>query len=675
MMFHVQLPVTEQEKLVNWMVRRLDWLKSCLTPLHMELMRLEKVYEAKPLSRTKTFPYMGAPNVIVGVVPIETDTYTAREKSAYFQTEPLWTKKGLTENSTGIEQFRKAQETFLNYVGTQKGQMDLAQVYDRLFAEKNKLGTGILYNPWTEENESIISLTGEVSMFTRHKGPKPEVIDIYNFLLAPNVTDPDDCDFIGHKVPMNRDDLKKRLREKTYYSDALKQVMVSSDRQGPNQAQREQQDSASVHTAQSEEFAAEWDIVQAFIRWDVFAGTSIADHNKVTGQLESERELPAGSYNLIVTFHQKTRQILRLIVNFYPRNINPYVVWQFMKRKGTSFGKGFAEMLEEIQRIASDNMNNRMANGAIANARIWKAKSQKAALAAKTMYPNAVLMMDNPVTDLIPEQMGDVYPSAFQEETSIWSLAERTTGNPEAQQGSGAGTVGKTKGIYTAMPALAAMQAGNTRGDIHIFDSKCFHTVVGYKTQLMYGHFGVPEDLLSQFGELGPVIKASFEQENLNKLLIPTRAASAAINTEVERQNGQLVFSLLQGFAEKASQTLIACGNPQTPELIGKYLWDCLIAATMQARAICKAFNYDDSNRLVPDLPAADYATFRQSTAPPAPPQLAPAAGGSAVPPGSGAPLPLPHPGVVNARPPQGPVPHFLPPGGNAGPAMGARPQ
>lgn len=669
-MRHLILSDEARARLVEKLDKWKDWATRGLKPFHAHLRDMDKVYDAKPESKTKTMPYQGAPNYVIPAVAIEVDSLAAKEKSRFFQSDPVWTKKGLTQDQSGIEELREAQETFLNYVATEPGQMDIYPVYDTLLPSKTRRGMAVLKMPWVRREEVLVQDDGQTKMFTASNGPKPYLVPLENMLFHPtDLRDEDDAEILGEIIPLNYERVMERRRDMVYYSAAVDAMLNSPDDDFDTPIERQQQQHAHVDVPPDDKFSREWKPVEFWMRWYIGKGEAESvddqDYKLNEGSFPEDKRIPveAGYYHLIVSFHQRSRQLLRVLLNHYPQNIHPYVFWYLQRMDGTSVGKGYAEMLEESQRMQSEGKSQRAANIALANCRIWVGKN-KLANQSRMMYPNAFWVTDNPQQDIQSLQMADVYPSSFEEESANWELISRITGNPQANQGSGAGQVSKTTGTYTALPALAAMQAGNTRGDIRICDSQYFHMRVGRKAQLMYSHFGISDELLQRFGTLGQAIKDSFTQESLNRLLIPTRAATSSNNIEVDRQNQQLIDGKLAEASQQLMSLVIAAGNPATPPVIAEYAFNWAISRTRTLRLMTKAFNQDDTNRLVPDPPAGgNFAEFRQQTQPP---PMAPPAGGPAVPPPAGGPPGArpPGPGVpVNGGGPGGPpIPGQHPP-------------
>ncbi len=591
----------------HYIRNKIDWLKQCHQNFHQtHLPRWRKMYDAVPREVHKSFPWPNASNLVVPIVAIHTDTLHARVMAAVFRTIPLWICRTVGEHD-GIEPLREAQEQFLNYVGMERGQLDLYRVYNQFYKEAIKIGTSVIKCPWTKvvETQILGSVLGDIEAqdIVRKEGPIPGKIPIEDFFIPPQAVHEDDADFIAHRIRMTREDLEQRKFLGLY--ENVDKVLAVPTRASPSTTQQQKEDRAPVKTAQGFGWA-EWDIWECHLQYHVrtagfgFQGGSISE----------------GFVRVIATYHYETGTLLRAVYNFYPDNSHPFVASRLTLRDDAFYGKGFAESLENMQEEASTIHNQRIDNASMANMRFFTIRNNPKMNDSWRLYPGAML----PVTqqeDIKERQLGDVYPSTFEGEKATMDIAERTSGVSPPMQGYGAGVMQGKRGVYTALGTMSMMQEGNRRTDLAISDLRYPHVSLGRKVRAMYAAFGIPQQLIEVFGNSGQYLKQAFTLEALKKLEIPITSATASINREVERQNLLMLTNQLGTFYQQMSQLMVAINNPMVPPQVKDYLTQVATCATNLETRLMKAFDYDDISRYVPRA-----NTLAPNAPPPGTPQV-----------------------------------------------------
>jgi hypothetical protein len=609
-MVPVYLPPEAERRLKDVLRKKVRWLTQCWRDYHqVKLPYWRRMYRAQPRSPQKTFPFQGASNLVVPIVSIYVDSLHARYMAARFQTEPLWVAKAITEIE-GIEPIRAALEKFMGYVGITESLMDLYRVYNSFSKEAIKLGTSVIKSAWTREVQQQIVDSGDFDKAqTREiikEGPNPVKLRLEDWMIPINAADEDHTDLIVERIRLSKDQMEQRAFLNVYDRKAVATALTSPDNVAPDMMEREREDMAGVRTAQGGEWA-EWHVYEIHMKYFVPAGhigigqyDNQEDGSRTVGLAQSE-STSAGHYRIVCTYHEKSDALLRCVYNFYPENGNPYVSSRLIVEEDIFPGIGFGEALSGIQQGATAVKNQRVDNGTIANTRIWKVRTTATQAMAMSMFPNAMIPVNAP-DDITPEQLGDVYPSAFEEEQSNYDLADKTAGVGQSMQAQGAGSVGKTRGVYSALGTMSLQQAGNSRSDMRVCDLSYPHTKLGQKTALQFAHFGVPDNLVELFGPKdGALIKQAFMAENFGKLAIPIRAATASINQEVERQNRQLLVGQTAQFFEQISNMMVAISNPQIPPDNRDYLIRVIHGATQLERALVRSFGLDDIEQFIPE--------------------------------------------------------------------------
>lgn len=594
-----------ESRLKKYLENRTKSLRDGLEKLHgMDgIIKWRKAYEASPAESVREFPWHNASNLVVPIVAIHSDTLLARVMSAVMKTRPLWIVRELGEFAkTAPVGLRDSLEEFLQYVGLEPSELDLYRVYHEWFGETITLGTSVIKVPWVKEVEDLYGVAGDMSgdkawsQVTRYEGPRPEKIKFENFKCPVNKGTIEAMDFKYDVIQLSKYDLEERKFRGVYEKLATQYVLSQPDRTsrvGQVQSQKEQD--GKVKTVPGSGFA-EWDVAECHFRYRVDA-THFA--------------------RVMITYHEKSKQILRSYYHYYPDEI--YIAARLFYRDDMFHGMGFAEILLPFQEEISEIHNQRRDNMTVANTKMWAVKPDSKLHKGYRTYPSAMLpaeqIVGNP--EISPLEFGTPVAGEIDSERLSLELAEKRSGVSPPMQGSGAGSNTK-RGVYTAMGTLSLLQEGNTRTDLNITDIRYAHTRLGRLLCREYGAFGVNEDLLNSFGDAGQKIKTALEAIVNGKMALPVYASTASINREVEKQSDLMLTNITNQYHQTVAAMLQAVNSPMTPPAIKEYTLKALESGRELMKSVYRHFNYDEVDRMVPEIPKEQTPAPQQ----PGPPQL-----------------------------------------------------
>lgn len=596
-----------ESRLKKYLENRTKSLRDGLEKLHgMDgIIKWRKAYEASPAESVREFPWHNASNLVVPIVAIHSDTLLARVMSAVMKTRPLWIVRELGEFAkTAPVGLRDSLEEFLQYVGLEPSELDLYRVYHEWFGETITLGTSVIKVPWVKEVEDLYGVAGDMSgdkawsQVTRYEGPRPEKIKFENFKCPVNKGTIEAMDFKYDVIQLSKYDLEERKFRGVYEKLATQYVLSQPDRTsrvGQVQSQKEQD--GKVKTVPGSGFA-EWDVAECHFRYRVDA-THFA--------------------RVMITYHEKSKQILRSYYHYYPDEI--YIAARLFYRDDMFHGMGFAEILLPFQEEISEIHNQRRDNMTVANTKMWAVKPDSKLHKGYRTYPSAMLpaeqIVGNP--EISPLEFGTPVAGEIDSERLSLELAEKRSGVSPPMQGSGAGSNTK-RGVYSAMGTLSLLQEGNTRTDLNITDIRYAHTRLGRLLCREYGAFGVNEDLLNSFGDAGQKIKTALEAIVNGKMALPVYASTASINREVEKQSDLMLTNITNQYHQTVAAMLQAVNSPMTPPAIKEYTLKALESGRELMKSVYRHFNYDEVDRMVPEIPKEQ--TPPPTSQQPGPPQL-----------------------------------------------------
>jgi hypothetical protein len=463
-------------------------------------------------------------------------------------------------------------------VALEPEELDLYRVEREWFSEVIKLGTSVLKIPWIKDQEDVMAPSGDgsgsASWGTRvnYEGPRPEKLRFEDFKYPVYKATLEEMNFKYHVVHLQRDELEERAFWKVYNSNVVTALLAQPDRTSPSNSQVQNEQSAKVSTMSGYGFA-EWDICECHFKYRV-------DDNHIA--------------RVLVSYHEKTNQILRSYYHYYPGDI--FIAGRLFYRDDMFPGMGFAETLGTFQEELSQIHNQRRDNMTIANMKAFRVDPDSPLNKGYRMYPGA--MIPGKKDEIEPLDCGTPVQGEIDSERLSMDLADKRSGVSPPMQGSGSGTNTK-RGIYTAMGTLSVIQEGNTRTDLNITDIRYAHTKLGRLLCKLYAKFGIG-DREVMFGERGKQIKAALDAMMDGKLALPVYAATSSVNREIEKQNDLMLMGISERYHQTVAGMLQAASNPMTPPAIRDYTQKALQAANTLMQSVFRHFGYDEVDRLAP---------------------------------------------------------------------------
>jgi hypothetical protein len=348
--------------------------------------------------------------------------------------------------------------------------------------------------------------------------------------------------------------------------------LISPDRTSPGHSQTQNEQSAKVSTESGYGWA-EWDLCECHFKYKV-------DESHIA--------------RVIVTYHEKTNQILRSYYHYYPGDI--FIAGRLFYRDDMFPGMGFAETLGTFQEELSQIHNGRRDNMTVCNTKSFRADPDSPLHKGYKRYPGS--MLPGKKDEVEAFDTGTPVQGEIDSERMSLELVDKRSGVSPPMQGSGAGTNTK-RGIYTAMGTLSVMQEGNTRTDLNITDIRYAHTKVGRLLCKLYAQFGIG-DREVMFGKRGELVKKALDAMMAGKVALPVYAATSSVNKEVEKQNDLMLLNIGQQYHQSIAGMLQSISSPMTPEPIKKYVTQAIEASNVLYQSVLRHFGYDEVDRLAP---------------------------------------------------------------------------
>jgi len=607
------------EEKIEHLDRRLNTFRIGTLPEYVRL------YKGKPKSDNIDWPWEGASNLTVQLIGTYSDELLARQMAGIWMYDPLWTANlaGDTPTKEG-EEYKEIYQTFLQDEAYDPQELDLYRVEQGGFHSANKYGTGVIHFPWEYQKEIEFVYIGgglgsagaeEDTMpegreneFVSRDGPHPEMIPLNRWGFDPNCPNLGNMKFFYHIDTLDLWDVKNLPGKSPYYKQKdIDHMLFSPDATQENEMEMAFNDEKKIDPGGVSDGAARW-----YIHRCVF---SYRKNNK--------------TYSMFANYHKRTKTILYITYNNYPKNMIPYEDVKLAYDEEAYLGTGFAELLHVYQKELSNNINWRTNNRNYAMLGAWRISPESKLSSILDVFPGVAIPARSGELEYIKTAADVGYNNAPDE--FIQACAKERAGVDPAMGGTGGGIVNPRRGIYSAAGTSMVLAQQNNRNSLRTSDMRSAHVKIGTKLGTMYSVFGIG-DRLRRYGTNAPILAKALEAVSKGSLGLRLRPTSAALNKELDRQNDVMLGDRLQGYYQRQSQIIEAMMNPQVPPPMKDYFAQTLIASRVLMQGLLRNFNKSNVDAYLPQVKQL-IAMAAQSAQPP---QGAP--GGGAVGMGMGAP-------------------------------------
>lgn len=598
-----------------------------------QLRTLRKAIKFQPQNRVKTFPWPGASNFVAPLIRINGDAVKARILNTLLAPRPFFVPSAAAPGNR-YEPFCKPWQNFLQW-GT--NDCSFFETAERIVDQAVYLGKcpGKIY--WRYEVTKAKSYDPRTKKIVdkfrvAHDHPFIEPILLENWLepwgLQPSIEKP----WLSQRIFKPLIDLKQdqaagRISE-SYDLESTLMISMPENILALEELKRRA-----------------WQDSQTCELWETNVDFDI-DEDGFKENLQVLWDPRVASKPLWVKY------------NMFWHAKKPYCFWYYLL-DGTdqSYGEGIAHLSYQIQEAVSTFINQRTDNITIGNTLWFKGKKGRVK-EGMTIWPGKVELMDDPASDLVPEKLGEVSPSSFNNENVFRDYNERVTGISDPQLGRE-----MDNPRVAATTTLSMLQEGNRRFDMIIRMMRMEFAKAGIMVSQLYQQFKprLPlEDIVSE--EDLPYVEAllNMPPEEIEKnFALVVNASSIAANKETERKSLGELYQLVDQFYKNTLAVAQEIANPQAPAELKEMMIEMVRTAYKSIREMVYTFEVADPDGFVMD-PTSFLEDIRDgaSTA-----QLEQAMAGAGPPPGMG-PMGPGGPAPLNAGPMEAP----------AGPEMGGPP-
>jgi hypothetical protein len=567
-------------EVVEWVLTTLEQAEADRSQLERNLIEYERLYEARPKTPMKSFPWKGASNLVVPIIGTAVDAVFARLMNAIFGTKDVWKAVPRSPAWSGLE---NPMNRWLNWIADNV--ISLRKKAERWLLGCVKNGTGILKVEWVRRLRNLTykdSTGGPMKQtVTIHDGPELRIIPLADFVTsadAIHTQDIQNCDLVAERQLFTWKQLKEMQASKIFNDDVDK--LKEHKRSTTTDMEGEIARNTGVETSEPNDYEI----------WEVWCSYDV-DNDGIPEEL-------------VLNIHKESRTVLRAVFNYYSHQERPYHTIPYNPRENSIFGMGIAQMLAPIQEEVSVIHNQRIDNATLANTTMFKVKGRSAhRLSPLDVYPGAFLRQDEE-NDIQELKLGQQHQTLLPEELHSNSIGEKRTGVSDYTVGRESSAIGSNA---TATSTLALIQEGNKRFKLTIENVRAALANIGYQIIMMYKQFAPDGKVVYElFSEEENRMVQEFlklpDETSRAGVIIDTATVSEASNKDIEKQSYLMLMSLLKQFYEGLMQTFMMALNPQAPPALKMLSEHAATTAAKIWQKMLGTFDMVDAESCTPDV-------------------------------------------------------------------------
>jgi len=572
------------EEKIEHLDRRLNTFRTSTLPEYV------KLYKGQPKKAVADWPWEGASNIVIPLVGTYSDELLARIMGGIWMYDPLWTADlaGDTPSRDGEEQ-KEVYQKFLQDMAYDPEELDLYRVSSSLNLSACRYGTGVVHFPWEYQKEveyvhlqggmdGASNPIGQPQEFVSRDGPHPELVPLNRWGFDPACPNLGNMKFFYHIESLDYWELKNLRGKSKYYKQAdIDEMLMSPDAAQEDEMEQVFNEYKKIENISITTGAARWYIHHVVCNWQRNGST----------------------YSLFARYHKKTKKVLFITFNNYPKNMKPYEDAKLAYDDESYLGTGFAEMMKIFQQEISNNVNWRTNNRNYAMLGVWRVSPESKLSSILDFFPGVAVPAREGEVEYLKSGADLGYsdgPDQF-----MMACSKERAGIDPAIGGTGGGIVNPKRGIYSAAGTSMTLGQQNNRNSLRTGDMRAAHVKIGIKLGTMYANIGIG-DRLKRYGTNVKALKDALENVRNGNLGLRLRPTSAAMNKELERQNDILLSDRLERYYTQQAQVIEAMMNQQCPPPMKEYFAQTIIAGRVMMQALLRNFNKNNVDAYLPQV-------------------------------------------------------------------------
>jgi hypothetical protein len=536
-----------------------------------DLNRYQKDYWAEPAKDPARRPWKGAAQVIIPLSAITSEAVHARIMTRlYGLNQFVSVKAKVNEFSDFAPKFENAMNDIL------MGETRFRDKTESALLELTKFGTGVAKSGY-ERIVKYVCQTNEVGQeeivpVVVRDGGCVDTVPLSRFLMPFDEFDPQLARWCGEELVYTPYQFKVNETGGLFVQGSYDKIQsYFQNLIDSNKFQTTQENIEHRAPALPERLK----IYEIWLAYDVAS--------------EDQRE----QKEIVLHYHKDSRTFCSIRYNPYYDGRRPYRIGQYFKVEHRWTGVGVAKQVEQFQREVTAQHRMRLDNAALANMRMIKVHRMSGYGPDEEIYPGKMWFLQD-MEHMDTFQLGEVYPSSFNDESLTLSYAQQRSGINDLMLGMpSSGTPD------TATGSLRRVEEGTKRFDYTYHNVKTFVNDLILDLACNIQQFGSKK--LSYIGETpdGQAVKMmlSMPKEYLREaIILDIKAAGETDNNIVDRQNWTQVSGMLQQYYAGLIQIAQMSQNPQMMQLISA---KAMVASTEAMKQILESYDVRNVERMI----------------------------------------------------------------------------
>ena len=545
-------------------------------------------FEARPKHREKNWPYPNASNISPPLAQIVGQSLWAHLKSMYDAIDPPWYIEPLRQKDEQLIKEAAALTRYYNITSKSRLDLNLSKFKRDFLQEIGVMGTCFVKVPWITEPWYFRGEEGgvetEVSAVL-HDGPALLVVPVEDLVYPENWDSMQRAPWVAHDFVRAEHELQDLATRGVYDGEAVDDVIAYRQQDsGPKMRNREE-------ILQTEfEKEGEYGLTEFYFFYDS-DGDGLHE-------------------DLMMTVHVPSGTVLRQDYNrFGYRMIS---AGAFINRTFAIEGRGSGQTCEYQQDEVEGIHNVRNDNMKFSNMRMLAVR-RGVFRENESIYPGKMFQVDNPKEDIMPIQLGEVYPSSLQAENQTMSYAREASGMASIMSGFADETLG-TRDTYRGQ-AMRMNKGMGLFSTIAEGLNECFSEIgmmiffqlVEHRDEVIRKEREAMRMSEEDIELLASALSIQY-QDIPKKLAFHIRTSDVDETFEAKRQNMLSLTQLFSQYAQQVTPIAMQLFGPQgqqmqkvAPEAF-KYLLSLYTGSTKLMEEVFRFFGEEDPTKYLPDI-------------------------------------------------------------------------
>jgi hypothetical protein len=535
-----------------------------------DIIQHQKDYWAKPTREKATFPYSGAATIIIPLTAIAVEAVHARVMTTLFSLPQL-------VSATAIDpKWADAVRPVERAIDKELKLMKFRDVLDSSLLECEKFGNGIGKVGYERMVRTAIrtNADGEDEEFevVIREGPNICATPLSRFLLPFYSQDPQTSPWVGEEHSRTPYEILQMENSGFFRPGTFAKLENWIQMEGESGKFEKSQE-------QLEKTQQGW---PSKIDWKEIWLTFNVDGNDNGKQHE-----------IVVHYHQEAQLVMSVRYNWNSDLRRPYRLAKYFPVEHRWRALGICKKNEQFQREVTTQHRQRLDNATLANMRMFKVHKNSGYGPKEPIFPGKMWFLDD-MTHIDSIQLGEIYPSAYNNEQATLMFSQQRTGVNETILGMPqAGTPG------TATSDLARIQEGNKKFDYIYQNIGSFVNELITDSACAIQQFGPRNIEYFNRAEGGNLVRQFFalpESSIRDGLVLEFSRAGQQKNDILDRQNWTQIAGLLTQYFTGVLQLSQLSGDQNITQLIAR---KGITSATEAMQQILESFNIRNIDRVI----------------------------------------------------------------------------